>query len=139
MNYAKRKHISDELQKGKEVGKFLIETETRKSAKFVLKSVTLIDLILLEKVSIKLDEDNLTELWSNLEGDEKVKRRPGKEDGEGRRRGSAVVGERRDGDLAVAETKERAADPALRQAIFGHCKEKCEQREDGFLLGFTRN
>ena len=30
-----------------------------------------------------------------------------------------MVGERRDGDLAVAETKERAADPALRQAIEG--------------------
>lgn len=48
-----------------------------------------------------------------------MKRRPGKEDWGGRRRGSAVVGERRDGDLAVAETKERAADPALRQAIEG--------------------
>lgn len=33
------------------------------------------------------------------------------------------MGERRDGALAVAETKERAADPALRQAIFsgGDC------------------
>lgn len=44
-------------------------------------------------------------------------RRRGKEDGEGRRRGRVAGVDRRDGALAVAETKERAADPALRQAI----------------------
>jgi hypothetical protein len=42
-------------------------------------------------------------------------RRRGKEDWEGRRRGSVGGGDRRDGALAVAETKERAA---LRHAIF---------------------
>ena len=46
-----------------------------------------------------------------------VNRRRGKEDWEGRRRGSVAGGGRRDGALAAAETKERAADPALRQAI----------------------
>ena len=46
-----------------------------------------------------------------------MNRRRGKEDWEGRRRGSVAGGGRRDGALAAAETKERAADPALRQAI----------------------
>lgn len=57
-------------------------------------------------------------------------RRRGKEDGEGRRRGRVAGGDRRDGALAVAETNERAADPALRQAIVILASSSCKSTKE---------
>ncbi|KAF2586909.1 hypothetical protein F2Q70_00033975 [Brassica cretica] len=87
-------------------------------AKFMVSPLTILEYNVINKTMIS-NHSNLSINMSIRNGENLgfVNRRRGKEDWEGRRRGTVAGGGRRDGALAVAETKERAADPALRQAI----------------------